>query len=28
MGDNVYQIDIRNSTGGILPGIKIKTLKW
>jgi hypothetical protein len=28
MGDNVYQIDIRNSTGGILPGIKIRTLKW
>jgi hypothetical protein len=27
MGDNVYQIDIRNSTGGILPGIKIRTLK-
>jgi len=27
MGDNVYQIDIRNSMGGILPGIKIKTLK-
>jgi hypothetical protein len=27
MGDNVYQIDIRNSAGGILPGIKIKTLK-
>jgi hypothetical protein len=27
MGDNVYQIDIRNSGGLILPGIKIKTLK-
>jgi hypothetical protein len=28
MGDNVYIIDIRNASGGILPGIKIKTLKW
>ena len=27
MGDNVYIIDIRNASGGILPGIKIKTLK-
>jgi hypothetical protein len=28
MGDNVYILDIRNSAGGILPGLKIKTLKW
>jgi hypothetical protein len=27
MGDNIYSIDIRNAAGGILPGIKIKTLK-
>jgi hypothetical protein len=27
MGDNVYILDIRNSAGGILPGLKIKTLK-
>jgi hypothetical protein len=28
MGDNIYQIDIRNSSGGIIPGLKVKTLKW
>jgi hypothetical protein len=27
MGDNIYQIDIRNSSGGIIPGLKVKTLK-
>ena len=27
MGDNSYILDIRNSAGGILPGLKIKTAK-
>jgi hypothetical protein len=27
MGDNIYMVDIRNASGGILPSIRIKTLK-
>ena len=27
MGDNIYMVDIRNASGGILPAIKIRTLK-
>jgi hypothetical protein len=27
MGDNIYVVDIRNASGGILPAIRIRTLK-